>query len=114
MAFELLGPNLEDLLNYCGGRFSLKTVLLLADQLIPRFQYIHSKGYIHRDVKPDNLLMGDGKNGNTVYVTDIGLAEEIEDQAWRGYSMVGTVRYASINGHLGKGECRTAVADWSR
>jgi serine/threonine protein kinase len=66
MVFELLGPNLENLLNYCGRRFSLKTVLLLADQLICRFQYIHSKGYIHRDVKPDNLLMGDGKQGNTV------------------------------------------------
>lgn len=58
--------------------------------------------------------MGDGKKGNTVYVTDIGLAQEIEYQDWRGYSMVGTVRYASINAHLGKGECRTAVAEWSR
>ncbi|WEW55390.1 hypothetical protein PRK78_000820 [Emydomyces testavorans] len=61
MVFELLGPNLENLFNYCGWKFSLKTVLLLADQIIPRFQYIHSDGYIHRDVKPDNLLMGDGK-----------------------------------------------------
>lgn len=66
MAFELLGPNLENLFNYCGRKFSLKTVLLLADRIIPSFQYIHSEGYIHRDVKPDNLLMGDGKQGNKV------------------------------------------------
>jgi serine/threonine protein kinase len=64
MAFELLGPNLEDLFNDCGRNFSLKTVLLLTDQLIPRFQYIRSKGYIHRDIMPDNLLMGTGKQGN--------------------------------------------------
>lgn len=103
MAFELLGPDLESLFNYCGRKFSLKTVLLLMDQLIQRFQYIHSKGYIHRDVKPDNLLMGDGKQGNTVYVTDIGLAKEIEDRDTRVYPVVGTVRYASISAHLGKG-----------
>lgn len=103
MAFELLGPNLERLLNYCRRKFSLKTVLLLADQLIPRFQYIHSKGYIHRDVKPDNLLIGDGPQGNTVYMTDIGLAKEIEDPNRRTYTVIGTLRYASINAHLGKG-----------
>jgi serine/threonine protein kinase len=107
MAFELLGPSLEDLFNYCSRKFSLKTVLLLADQLIYRFQYIHSKGYIHRDVKPDNLLMGIGTQGNTVYTTDIGLAKEIEDRDRHTYPLVGTLRYASINAHLGKGECST-------
>ncbi|OAL53546.1 kinase-like protein [Pyrenochaeta sp. DS3sAY3a] len=104
MAFELLGPSLEDLFNYCSRKFSLKTVLLLADQLISRFQYIHSKGFIHRDVKPNNLLMGIGTQGNTVYTTDIGLAKEIEDpHRYRyTYPMVGTPRYASINALLGK------------
>ncbi len=109
MAFELLGPNLENLLNYCSRKFSLKTVLMLADQLIPRFQYIHSKGFIHRDIKPDNLLVGDGKQGHNIYVTDIGLAKEIDDREWHSYPVVGTVRYASINAHLGKGECRTLI-----
>lgn len=107
MAFELLGPSLEDLFNYCGRQFSLKTVLLLADQLIPRFQYIHSRKYIHRDVKPDNLLMGVGTQGNTVYTTDIGLGKEIENPNRRTYSVVGTLRYASINAHLGKGRRST-------
>lgn len=46
MAYELFGPSLENLFNYCGRKFSLKTVLLLAHQLISRFQFIHPKGYI--------------------------------------------------------------------
>ena len=109
MAFELLGPNLEDLFNYCGRKLSLKTVFMFADQLISRFQYIHSKGFIHRDIKPDNLLVGDCKQGNKIYVTDIWLAKETDHREWHSYPVVGTVRYASINAHLGKGEHRPLI-----
>uniref|UniRef100_A0A8C4TL74 non-specific serine/threonine protein kinase n=1 Tax=Erpetoichthys calabaricus TaxID=27687 RepID=A0A8C4TL74_ERPCA len=91
MVMELLGPSLEDLFNFCSRKFSLKTVLLLADQMISRIEYIHSKNFIHRDVKPDNFLMGLGKKGNLVYIIDFGLAKKYRDAP----------RYASINTHLG-------------
>lgn len=55
MVFELLGPNLEDLLQYCGGKFSLKTTLILFDQLLHRFESLHNASYLHRDVKPEKL-----------------------------------------------------------
>lgn len=108
MVFDLLGPSLEDLFNFCQRKFSLKTVLMLADQLIHRLERIHSKQVIHRDIKPENFLMGAGMNGNQVYVTDLGLATEYSAIQTnpngirpRNPNLLGTVLFASINGHLG-------------
>ena len=109
LVYEPLGPSLDDLFAYCGRRFSLKTVLLIADQAVSRLQYIHNKGFLHRDVKPDNFLMGLGKRGNILYISDFGLAREFDNTKkhlqLQNQPFAGTWRYASLNSHCGRGEC---------
>jgi casein kinase 1 alpha len=108
LVMDLLGPSLEDLFNFCSRRFTIKTVLMLADQMIGRVEYIHTKNFIHRDIKPDNFLMGIGRHCNKLYLIDFGLAKKYRDNRTRHHipyredkNLTGTARYASINAHLG-------------
>nr|AAO65963.1 casein kinase I [Helicoverpa zea] len=83
-------------------------VLMLADQMLGRVEFIHCKCFIHRDIKPDNFLMGIGRHCNKLYMIDFGLAKKFRDLRTRAHisyredkNLTGTARYASINAHLG-------------
>ena len=113
MIFELLGPSLADLQAYNGGRFSLKTTLLIADQILQRVEDLHSINFIHRDIKPENFCIGIGYNKDTIYMLDFGLAKRFSDprtglhiKYQSSRALTGTVRYVSINSHLGLGKNR--------
>ncbi|EHH58540.1 Casein kinase I isoform alpha-like protein [Macaca fascicularis] len=108
LVMDLLGPSLEDLFNFCSRRFTMKTVLMLADQMISRIEYVHTKNFLHRDIKPDNFLMGTGRHCNKLFLIDFGLAKKYRDNRTRQHrpyredkNLTGTARYASINAHLG-------------
>ncbi|XP_037405697.1 casein kinase I-like isoform X1 [Triticum dicoccoides] len=108
LVMDVLGPSLEDLFSFCNRKLSLKTVLMLADQMINRVEFIHSKSFLHRDIKPDNFLMGLGKRANQVYMIDFGLAKKYRDTSTHQHipyrenkNLTGTARYASVSTHLG-------------
>jgi len=113
MVMDLLGDSLESLYNKCGRKFSLKTVLMLAIQLIDRIEHQHNNHFLHRDIKPDNFLMGLNDDKNIVYVIDMGLSKRyrhpntLEHIPYRdNKKFTGTPRYASINTHHGIEQCR--------
>ncbi|KAI1286686.1 Casein kinase I isoform gamma-1 [Halotydeus destructor] len=107
LVMEILGESLEGLFNKCERHFSLKTVLQIAGQLISRIESVHEKGILHRDIKPDNFLLGKkgGKNEKIIHVIDFGLAKEYLDDKGRhipmkdGVMCLGTQRYMSVNAH---------------
>ncbi|XP_068141632.1 casein kinase I [Drosophila tropicalis] len=113
MVMELLGASLEELFNVCSRRFSLKTVLMLSTQMIERVEHLHNAKYVHRDIKPDNFLMGKGGQSHVVHIIDFGLTKKYFDEKTNthisyksGGRLTGTARYASINAMRGGEQSR--------
>jgi serine/threonine protein kinase len=107
MVIDMLGPSLDHLFEFCGRRFSLKTICMVAIEMLCRIEYMHDKELIHRDIKPQNFLLGVGKKSHMVYAIDFGLAKRYIDPKTGKHNphkfkntMAGTVRYLSLNAHL--------------
>ena len=104
LIMELLGQSLENLFQAQNRSFSIKTACMLGVQMIDRIEYVHSRKIIHRDIKPDNFVIGRGLKSHIVYVLDFGLSKKYWSVSHkcqlpfiRGKKLTGTARYASIN-----------------
>ena len=113
LIMEKLGPSLEKIFNKNKKQFSLLTVAMIIEQILYRLEFIHSKNIVHRDIKPDNFLIGLGNKNKTIYAIDFGLSKKFKESKtglhipYRdGKCLLGTARYTSINTHLGVEQSR--------
>lgn len=76
--------------------------------MVQRIEFLHNNHFLHRDMKPDNFLVGINKKQHLLYMIDFGLAKRFRDPKTGEHipyrdnkSLTGTARYASVNTHLG-------------
>lgn len=103
-----LGPSLEDLLSDRGGRnFNLKTTLLIGLRLLRTLEHVHTKGVVHGDIKPENVLVGKGDNANRLFLIDFGESTRYQDETGtlakpgKNLPFYGTPSFAPIRAHRG-------------
>lgn len=105
LVLPYLGRSLHQLLSECGGKFTLKTVLMIAHQLLCRLEFLHRKGIVHCDLNPRNILVGHGRNRWTFFLIDFGLSRFFLDENGNHVpcqddcQIAGTMRYISLNVH---------------
>lgn len=113
MIQELLGSSLEEVFVKYERQLSVKSILMISDQILTRIETVHKQNYIHRDIKPDNFMFGLRKKNSTLYIIDFGLSKKYRDSNTKQHikfsdkrSLTGTARYASINSHMGHEQSR--------
>jgi len=102
MVINLLGESLQSIKN--NSTFSLTSVLQIGIQVIHLLKTIHEKGLVHRDIKPDNFLLGLNSQRKRIYIIDFGLCKSYitNDQhnpIKKTNNLIGSLTYASINTH---------------
>ena len=108
LIMELLGKSIDKLFSDCKKQFTYKTIFQIGYQMIKRIEYVHSKGYIHRDIKPGNFVIGKGDKNKILYIIDFGLSKRYLDKNTNqhipykeGKGLTGTARYVSLFTHYG-------------
>ena len=103
LVMPLLGKSLHEIQMTKNFNFEFKDICLIAIQLIERLEWIHSQKIIHREIKPDNFLIG-LNDPNIIYVIDFGLSKKYRSSVTGNHikynklkHFIGSLRYASVN-----------------
>ena len=105
LVMELLGKSLEDIKSILPSKkMTIPCICKLSYQMLQILEHIHKRSFIHRDVKPENFIMGLGPNNKFLYMIDFGFAKTYRDPTTLAHyplkkndGITGTARYASIN-----------------
>ena len=104
----LLGKSLYDIFIKTKKNCNIFNICLIAIQVIERLEFIHSKDYIYRDVKPENLMIGI-QDPNVIYIIDYGLCKKYRSSKTGKHiqpknikKFIGTLKYSSSNVVRGK------------
>ena len=107
LVMQLLGKSLDYYIKKL-EKFSIKTTVMLAYQMIDILEFIHQRHIIHRDIKPSNFLMGLGKSSLDLFIIDFGFAKKYRSNKTsklngmtKGHKLTGTARFSSINAMKG-------------
>ena len=111
---ELLGTSLYELweLGTKKEKSNIKNICMVALQILDRLEYIHSKNYIHRDIKSQNFVNG-RKDPNIIYIIDFAFSHKYRSSRtgkhikykFKKYT-IGSLNYLSINGNMGYEQSR--------
>lgn len=104
LVLDKLGKSLKYYFDKDYDYFDMKTLSSIAIQVISRLKFMHLAGWLHQDIKPENILV-DNNDGNKIYLVDFGTSARIKNEYGKSNKIVGTSRYAPIEIHLGNLEC---------
>ena len=107
LIIELLGKSLMDILKETGKLFTMKDICMIGIQMIDRIEFVHSRYFVHRDIKPDNFLIG-YEDPSIIYLIDFGLSKKYRSSSKKKHQQIeqtkkltGTLYFVSVNANRG-------------
>ena len=85
------GMDASKLAKHRGGKLNYKEVVKIIEQTLAALEFAHKKGFVHRDIKEQNILVDGNYPNYLAKLTDFGLSKSYKQTGMSGVTMVGDV-----------------------